>query len=50
MIKVSVMYPSRSDARFDHDYYRTKHLPLIRWSDEKNHRASCRIQHAGAGA
>src|SRR5882672_7377143 len=30
MIKVSVMYPSRSDARFDHDYYRTKHLPLIK--------------------
>jgi uncharacterized protein (TIGR02118 family) len=30
MIKVSVIYPSRSDARFDHDYYRTKHLPLIK--------------------
>jgi uncharacterized protein (TIGR02118 family) len=30
MIKVSVMYPIRSDAWFDHDYYRTKHLPLIK--------------------
>src|SRR5262245_27511024 len=30
MIKVSVMYPGRSDARFDHGYYRTKHLPLIK--------------------
>jgi uncharacterized protein (TIGR02118 family) len=30
MIKVSVMYPGGKDARFDHDYYRTKHLPLIK--------------------
>lgn len=30
MIKVSVMYSSGPDARFDHDYYRTKHLPLIK--------------------
>lgn len=30
MIKVSVIYPSKSGARFDHDYYRTKHLPLIK--------------------
>ena len=30
MIKVSVMYPSKSGMRFDHDYYRTKHLPLIK--------------------
>ena len=29
MIKVSVMYPNRPGARFDHDYYRDKHLPLI---------------------
>ena len=29
MIKVSVMYSHRPDARFDHEYYRTKHLPLI---------------------
>jgi uncharacterized protein (TIGR02118 family) len=29
MIKVSVMYPGRPGARFDHDYYREKHLPLI---------------------
>lgn len=30
MIKVSVMYSSRPNVRFDHDYYRTKHLPLIK--------------------
>ena len=30
MIKVSVMYPNKPDVRFDHDYYRDKHLPLIK--------------------
>ncbi|WP_128970471.1 EthD family reductase [Bradyrhizobium tropiciagri] len=30
MIKVSVMYSNKPGARFDHDYYRTKHLPLIK--------------------
>jgi uncharacterized protein (TIGR02118 family) len=30
MIKVSVMYPNSPGARFDHDYYREKHLPLIK--------------------
>jgi len=30
MIKVSVMYPNKPGARFDHDYYRTKHVPLIK--------------------
>ena len=30
MIKVSVMYPNQPGVRFDHDYYRTKHLPLIK--------------------
>ena len=30
MIKVSVIYPNGPDVRFDHDYYRTKHLPLIK--------------------
>ena len=30
MIKVSVMYPYRADARFDHDYYASSHLPLLR--------------------
>ena len=29
MIKVSVMYPNGPGVRFDHDYYREKHLPLI---------------------
>ena len=30
MIKVSVMYPYRADARFDHDYYRDRHMPLVK--------------------
>ena len=30
MIKVSVMYPHAPDARFDHGYYRDKHLPLLK--------------------
>ena len=29
MIKVSVMYPNTPGARFDHDYYRDKHMPLL---------------------
>lgn len=29
MIKVSVMYPYHAGARFDHTYYRDKHLPLV---------------------
>ena len=29
MIKVSVMYPNKQGARFDHVYYRDKHLPLV---------------------
>ncbi|TPL11485.1 EthD family reductase [Mesorhizobium sp. B2-4-14] len=30
MIKVSVMYPASLGTRFDHDYYRDRHLPLIK--------------------
>ena len=30
MIKVSVMYPNQPGARFDHDYYRNKHMPLVK--------------------
>ena len=29
MIKVSVMYPHQPNARFDHDYYRDRHMPLL---------------------
>ena len=29
MIKVSVMYPSGPDARFDMDYYRDRHMPMV---------------------
>src|SRR6185369_11003445 len=30
MIKVSVMYPNTPGARFDHAYYRDKHMPLVK--------------------
>ena len=30
MIKVSVMYPNAPGARFDHEYYCDKHMPLIK--------------------
>jgi uncharacterized protein (TIGR02118 family) len=30
MIKVSVMYPNTPGARFNHEYYRDKHLPLVK--------------------
>jgi uncharacterized protein (TIGR02118 family) len=29
MIEVSVMYANKPGARFDHDYYRDKHMPLV---------------------
>ena len=30
MIKVSVMYPNTPGARFDHTYYRDKHMPMVK--------------------
>lgn len=30
MIKVSVIYPNAPGTRFDHEYYRARHLPLIK--------------------
>jgi uncharacterized protein (TIGR02118 family) len=30
MIKVSVMYPYAAGQRFDHDYYRDQHMPLVK--------------------
>ena len=30
MIKVSVMYPNKVGARFDHNYYRDTHMPLVK--------------------
>ena len=38
MIKVTVLYPNRSDARFDFDYYLKRHLP----DAESKLGASCR--------
>ncbi|MBI2469515.1 MAG: EthD family reductase [Candidatus Rokubacteria bacterium] len=29
MIRVSVFYPQKDSARFDHDYYRQKHMTLV---------------------
>jgi uncharacterized protein (TIGR02118 family) len=35
MIVVSVMYPASAGAKFDMDYYRDTHIPLVdaRWTD-----------------
>jgi uncharacterized protein (TIGR02118 family) len=30
MIKVTVLYPNTPDARFDMNYYVTRHLPMVR--------------------
>ena len=30
MIKVSVMYPYVAGARFDHAYYRDRHMPMMK--------------------
>ena len=30
MIKVTVMYANPPGARFNHDYYRDKHMPLVK--------------------
>lgn len=30
MIKVSVMYPNGSDAKFDMPYYLDRHMPMVR--------------------
>lgn len=30
MIKVSVAYPNSDGARFDHAYYRDKHMPMVK--------------------
>jgi len=30
MIKVSVMYPNIPGVRFNHEYYRDKHMPMVK--------------------
>lgn len=30
MIKVSVMYPNPPGVRFDHAYYRDRHMPMVK--------------------
>lgn len=37
MIRLSVFYPRTEGATFDHEYYRTKHVPLAAsvWSPER---------------
>lgn len=30
MIKVSVMYANSPGVRFDHDYYRERHMPMVK--------------------
>src|SRR5207237_10703980 len=29
MVRVTVLYPNESAKRFDHDYYASKHLPMV---------------------
>jgi uncharacterized protein (TIGR02118 family) len=29
VVKISVMYPYSAGARFDHDYYRDRHVPFV---------------------
>ncbi|HSW20011.1 MAG TPA: EthD family reductase [Ramlibacter sp.] len=29
MIRLNIMYPSTEGGRFDHDYYRDKHMPMV---------------------
>ena len=30
MIRVSVLYPHKEGAKFDHDYYANSHLPMVK--------------------
>jgi uncharacterized protein (TIGR02118 family) len=49
MIKVSVFYPNSDGARFDMDYYRDRHMPLVR----ERLGAACKgiaVEHGLAGA
>jgi uncharacterized protein (TIGR02118 family) len=49
MIKVTVMYANAPGARFDHEYYRNRHMPLVK----ERMGASCRyytIDRGVAGA
>ena len=45
MIKVSVMYPNQSGARFDLAYYRDKHMPLV----QARMGAACRFYTVDSG-
>ncbi len=49
MIKVSVLYPNTADCRFDMDYYRGTHIPLV----EEKLGAACKrmeVERGVAGA
>ncbi len=30
MIRVAVLYPNKSGAKFDHQYYATSHMPMVK--------------------
>ena len=49
MIKVSVFYPNNDGARFDMDYYRDRHMPMV----QARLGAACKgiaVEHGLAGA
>ncbi len=50
MIKVSVLYPNAPGARFDLDYYRDSHMPMVkqRMGDRLHHYTIDRGLSAGA--
>ena len=49
MIKFTVLYPNTPGARFDHAYYRDKHMPLVKERMGK-HLKSYAIDQGLAGA
>jgi hypothetical protein len=42
MQRVTVIYPNKTDAKFDFDYYMKKHIPFVARADREPHRGSPR--------
>ena len=50
MIKFTVMYPNTPGARFDHTYYREKHMPMVKERMGKYLKSYAIDQGLGGGA